>query len=426
MIRKRYLVVGLLGLVSVITFLDRMAIAVVGPLVQRDLHLSPEKWSWILSAYVIAYGLFEIPSGALGDKNGQRLELTRIAAWWSAFTALTAWCTGFIQLFVVRFLFGMGAAGAYPNATGVLWRWLPARERARGQGVVWGASRLGGALAPLTLVPLALTLGWRAVFWALAALGIIWAAVWWLWYHDRPAEQPGMTSAELAEIGGEHGSRLHQAPPWGKLLRLRQLWLIVLAYGFYAWGSWFFYNWFPTWMVSAAHFTTREMGVYASVPFILGMVSNLAGGYLCDRLGMHFGFRLAYRAITFTALAITSVLLLGMSLVTSHVAVVILASSSFAVMDLMLPAAWAMCMSIGGPYGGIASGVMNTAGQVGGLFCTLAFGYIVSATHNYNIPVRVIAMMVFVAALLFSRIDCTEGLAAEGEAPDATPQPATR
>jgi nitrate/nitrite transporter NarK len=99
-----------------------------------------------------------------------------------------------------------------------------------------------------------------------------------------------------------------------------------------------------------------------------------------------------------------------MSLVTSHLAVVILASSSFAVMDLMLPAAWAMCMSIGGPYGGIASGVMNTSGQVGGLFCTLAFGYIVSATGNYNIPVRVIAVMVFIAALIFSRIDCTEGL----------------
>lgn len=409
MIRKRYFVVGLLGAVSVITFLDRMAIAVVGPLVQRDLHLSPEEWSWILSAYVIAYGLFEIPSGALGDKNGQRVELTRIAAWWSAFTALTAWCTGFVQLFVVRFLFGMGAAGAYPNATGVLWRWLPARERARGQGVVWGASRLGGALAPLTLVPLALTLGWRAVFWALAVLGIIWASAWWFWYHDRPAEQPGITSAELAEIGSEHGGRLHQAPPWGKLLRLRQLWLLVLAYGFYAWGSWFFYNWFPTWMVSSAHFTTREMGVYASVPFILGMASNFAGGYLCDRLGMRFGFRWAYRAITFTALAITSVLLLGMSFATSHLAVVILASSSFAVMDLMLPAAWAMCMSIGGPYGGIASGVMNTSGQAGGLFCTLAFGYIVSATGNYNIPVRVIAAMVFIAALIFSRVDCTEG-----------------
>ena len=410
MSRRRYWVVGFLGVVSVITFLDRMAIAVVGPSVQQDLKLSPQAWSWVLNAYVLAYGLFEIPSGAWGDRNGQRRELTRIATWWSAFTALTAWCTSFMQLFAVRFLFGMGAAGAYPNITGVLWRWLPARERARGQGVVWGASRLGGALAPAILVPIALAWGWRAVFGGLAVLGIVWAIAWRLWYHDRPAEQPGITAAELDEIGGEHGGSLHRAVPWRRLLHLPQLWLLVAAYGFYAWGSWFFYNWFPTWMVLGAHFSNREMGVYASLPFLLGMASNFAGGYLCDRLGLRYGIRTAYRAITFTCLTLTSVLLVCMSIATSQLAIVVFATASFAVMDLMLPAAWAMCMSIGGAYGGVASGVMNTAGQAGGFLCTMVFGYIVSGTGNYNLPLQVVAAMVLVAAVLFSRIDCTAGL----------------
>ena len=411
MSRRRYWVVGMLGLVSVITFLDRMAIAVVGPLVQQDLHLSPQAWSWVLNAYVLAYGLFEIPSGALGDKNGQRRELTRISVWWSGFTALTAWCSSFWQLFSVRFLFGMGAAGAYPNITGVLWRWLPARERARGQGVVWGASRLGGALAPAILVPVALTWGWRAVFGGLAVLGLAWAIAWRFWYHDRPSDQPGITAAELEEIGGEHGGgSLHRTVPWRRLLSLPQLWLLVAAYGFYAWGSWFFYNWFPTWMVRGAHFSNREMSVYASFPFLLGMVSNFAGGYLCDRLGLRYGFRTAYRAITFTSLALTSVMLVGMSLATSQLAIVIFATASFAIMDLMLPAAWAMCMAIGGAYGGVASGVMNTSGQAGGFLCTLVFGYIVSGTGNYNIPVQVVAAMVLIAAVLFARVDCTAGL----------------
>ena len=172
----------------------------------------------------------------------------------------------------------MGAAGAYPNITGVLWRWLPARERARGQGVVWGASRLGGALAPAILVPVALAWGWRAVFGVLAALGIAWAIAWRLWYHDRPAEQPGITRAELDEIGGDHGGSLHRDVPWRKLLSLPQLWLLVAAYGFYAWGSWFFYNWFPTWMVRGAHFSNREMGVYASLPFLLARILRIARG----------------------------------------------------------------------------------------------------------------------------------------------------
>ncbi|MGB6489023.1 MAG: MFS transporter, partial [Steroidobacteraceae bacterium] len=136
--RKRYAVVALLGVVSVITFIDRTAIAVLAPWIRHDLGIGAAGWGWVLSAYVIAYGIFEIPSGALGDRNGQRRELARIAAWWSAFTALTGASSRFIELVVVRFCFGIGSAGAYPNAAGVLWRWLPARERARGQGVVWG------------------------------------------------------------------------------------------------------------------------------------------------------------------------------------------------------------------------------------------------------------------------------------------------
>ena len=416
MFRKRYAVVALLSVVSVITFLDRMAISVLGPRIQHDLGLTPEQWGWVLSAYVIAYGLFEIPSGALGDRRGQRRELSRIAAWWSAFTALTGMCTRFIPLAIVRFCFGIGSAGAYPNSAGVLWRWLPARERARGQGAVWAASRLGGALAPLLLVPLAIHFGWRTVFWVLAGIGALWALAWWLWYHDQPADQPGIRAEELAEIGTRrsvaHGGRGALA----RLLRLRQLWLIVLAYGCYGCGSWFFFNWFPTWMVHAGHFSLQQMGLYASFPFLLGIGSNLLGGVICDRLGLRLGLRTATRLMTAGCLTVGAALLLAMSLVSDRTAIVVLSTAGFATMDLMLPAAWAMCMSIGGSHGGAATGVMNTAGQAGGVLCTLAFGYIVGATGNYDLPVQAVAAMVLVAAIVFSRVDCTAGLAPESDA----------
>ena len=144
--RKRYLVVGLLALLSVITFMDRMVLAVTGPEIQRELNIDPIAWGWVLSAYVLAYSAFEIPSGALGDRHGYRRELTRITIWWSFFTLATAFCRNVWQVAAARFLFGAGAAGAYPNMAGVLYRWLPLHERARGQGVIWSASRLGGAL----------------------------------------------------------------------------------------------------------------------------------------------------------------------------------------------------------------------------------------------------------------------------------------
>ncbi|MBB4099098.1 MFS transporter [Sphingomonas kyeonggiensis] len=406
--KKRRLVLGFLATLSIITFIDRLAIAVTGPSIQKDLGITPAEWGWVLSAYVIAYAVFEIPSGAMGDKHGYRKELTRITVWWSFFTAITAVCRNFWQLAAARFLFGLGAAGAYPNMTGVLYRWLPARERARGQGVIWAASRFGGALAPLLLVPANKHLGWQAVFVLLGVIGAVWALAWWKWFHDKPAEQPGITAAEVAEIGSdEHAG--HSGTPWKQLFGLPQLWLISIAYLFYAFGSWFFFGWFPTWMVKGAGFTVDEMGLYGSIPFLLGVVGNLAGGVLCDRLAARIGNRNAYRLIASTCLVGTAALLVAMSLATSKLAIVLLAGAAFMVMDLMLPAAWAMCMSIGGRYGGTASGVMNTAGNLGGFVCSVAFGYVVAATGNYNLPLQGIALMVVLAAMIFATIDCTKG-----------------
>lgn len=407
--KKRHGVVALLAILSVLTFLDRMAIAVTGPAIQRELGITPDQWGWVLGAYVIAYAVFEIPSGALGDAHGYRKELTRITIWWSVFTAATALCRNVWQLTAARFLFGLGAAGAYPNMTGVLYRWLPARERARGQGTIWAASRFGGALAPLLLVPLEARFGWRAVFVVLGLIGLGWAIAWRRRYHDRPADQPGITAEEVAAIGGSDESGGNLGTPWRRLLALPQLWLIALAYFFYAFGSWFFFNWFPTWMVKGAGFSVAEMGLYGSIPFLLGIAGNLAGGILCDRLAARIGIRRAYSLIAASCLTITAALLVAMSLADDRLLIVLLAGAAFGIMDLMLPAAWAMCMAIGGRFGGTASGLMNTAGNLGGFICTVVIGYAIARTGDYDLPLRGVAAMVAVAAVLFALIDCTRG-----------------
>jgi MFS transporter, ACS family, glucarate transporter len=412
-LKKRHGVLGLLCVVSVITFLDRLAIPVAEPGIRGELHLTPDQWGWVLSAYVLANAIFEVPSGALGDKHGQRLELTRISVWWSGFTAATGWCRSFVQIAGTRFLFGVGAAGAYPNAAGVISRWFPKKEHARAQGFVWGASRLGGALAPLLLVPLQQHLGWRAIFWLMGGVGLGWSVVWWAWFRNTPEQMPEITEAELAEIrpGGFAGA--HSDVPWRRLFALPQLWLIAVAYFCYAWGSWFYFGWFTTWLVRGAGFSVGQMGVFASFPFVMGLLGNLAGGALSERLVERYGRRNSYRWVTGICLLVTSGLLLAMSSVDGHIAIVLLATIGFGVMDLMLPAAWAMCMSIGGQYGGTATGVMNTAGNLGGWLCTIVFGYAVTATGDYNLPLRGVAAMVLVAAAVFSQVDCTRGLAVE-------------
>lgn len=410
--KQRHKVLGLLSALSILTFLDRMAIAVAGPAIQSELHIQAVEWGWVLSAYVLANGAFEIPSGAIGDRHGQRSELTRIVTWWSTFTALTAWCRRFWQLAAARFFFGMGSAGAYPNAAGAIAHWFPARERARSQGAVWAASRMGGVLAPLVILPLQQLFGWRVVFVVLGAMGFAWAVVWHRFFRNRPEDDPHITTEELAEIGDGAAHERLTAIPWRHIVRSRALWLVVLAYGCYGSCSWFYFSWFPTWFLHKTGLPLEGM-LLTSLPFALGIAGNLAGGVLSDRLAERWGAKRALRFIPGVCLACTAAILLAMALCHGVVCAVALSCLGFGAMDLMLPSAWAMCVAIGGRASGTATGMMNTAGQAGGFVSTVLFGYIEQATGSYNLPLWFIAGMVLVSALLFSSIDCTQRIDTE-------------
>jgi MFS family permease len=412
-LKKRHGVLGFLVSLSVITFLDRLAIAVAGPRMQDDLHIPPDKWGWVLGAFALAYGLFEIPSGASGDRLGQRAVLTRIVVWWSVFTALTAAATGYGQLIITQFLFGAGEAGAYPNASGVIARWFPKAERGRAQGAVWAASRAGGALSPLLVVPLLHAIGWRGMFCTFSVLGLIWAMLWRGWFHDQPSSQPGIGAAELLEIG-EAGPRRHEGM-WHGLFRSRQTWLLMGMYWCYVWGSWFYFTWFPTFLVRGAGLSEKQMSLFSALPFVLGCCGNVVGGILSDRLASRYGLKVARCGQAASSLAVSSVLILGLANTRDKVLVVILSSIGFGVLDLMLPATWSLCLDLGRSHVGVLTGVMNTAGLAGGFVCTVLFGYLVRATGGYRAPLSAVAAMVMLSAILFVMIDPSRPVWKEGE-----------
>lgn len=391
---SRHLLLALLVALSILTFLDRLCISVAGPRMQADLGIAPEQWGIVLSAFVLSYGLFEIPTGMLGDRNGQRGVLTRIVLWWSAFTALTGSMQSFLPLVVTRFLFGAGEAGAYPNMSGVVRRWFPVRERARAQGYIWGASRFGGALAPLVVVPLQQAYGWRISFWIFGAIGVVWCAIWWYCYRDEGAPFPPAP---------------HTAPA-AHMFRSPQLWLLLGMYGSYAWGSWFFFSWLHTFLVKGRGFSESEMAVAASLPFLLGTASNIAGGYVSDAACRLWGLKSGRRRVGVSSLAVSAAALFAAAMAEDRIVTVILLTLSFAIMDLMLPSAWAICLDISGSHAGAVTGAMNTAGQLGGFLCTLVFGYVVKYFDSYNAPLYGIAGMLLFAALLFSRIDASQPL----------------
>jgi ACS family glucarate transporter-like MFS transporter len=412
-LKKRHGVLSFLISLSVITFLDRLAIAVAGPRIQDDLHISPEKWGWVLGAFALAYGIFEMPSGASGDRLGQRRVLTRIVVWWSAFTALTAAATGYAQLTVTQFLFGAGEAGAYPNASGVIACWFPKVERARAQGAVWAASRVGGALSPLLVVPLLRAVGWRGMFYTFSAFGLLWAVLWRTWFHDNPAEQPGIGAREVQEIGA--AKPVSRTGIWGALLRSRQTWLLMGMYWCYVWGSWFYFSWFPTYLVRGAGLSEKEMGLFSALPFVLGCCGNIAGGILSDRLARTHGLKAARCGQASASLAVSSLLILWLAYSTNKALVVVLSSIGFGVLDLMLPAAWSLCLDLGRAHAGVLTGAMNSAGLAGGFVCTVLFGYMVRATGGYRAPLSLVALMVMLSAVLFLFIDPNRPVWREGE-----------
>src|SRR5437870_3275652 len=162
--RARFTLLRFAFALSVVTYLDRVCIATAATAIREDLHLTAVQMGWVFSAFTIAYAVFEIPSGRLGDTVGPRKVLTRIVLWWSAFTMATGLVWNYVSILIARFLFGAGEAGAFPNMSRSLSRWFPERERGLAHGVMFMGSRLGGAITPLIVTPILAQAGWRISF----------------------------------------------------------------------------------------------------------------------------------------------------------------------------------------------------------------------------------------------------------------------
>jgi MFS family permease len=407
--KHRHRVLLLLFFLSIVTYLDRVCLSVAGPRMQADLGISPEQWGWVVGAFTLSYAIFEIPTGAMGDRVGARSVLTRIVIWWSAFTSLTGAVSNYVLMLITRFLFGAGEAGAYPNASSAISRWFPVAERARAHSVVWMASRVGGALSPLLVVPIQRAYGWRASFFVFGVLGLVWAFAWYRSYRDRPSESAGITPQELAEIDVD-SSGAHARLPWGIALRRWNFWKILVMYHTYCWGAYFYLSWLHTYLERGRGFSEGEMALASTLPFIAGIGGNLFGGWLSDRLTISHGLRIGRRVVGATGLAASGLLMLTAAITTSKWIALACLTLGYGSMDCMLPVSWAVCLDIGRRYAGSVGGTMNMAGQLGSFLSSVAFGYIVTWAGNYNAPLYPMAALLLVSAVFFARIDPTEQL----------------
>jgi MFS family permease len=425
----RYVVLGLLCLLAMITYMDRAAngsakAAIMAEL-NADLPEGAEKYRTedffiVLMAFQLAYALFEVPSGWLGDTQGPRKVLLRVVLWWTLFVFLTGFVgmsllpdgilgglyIGFLGLIVIQFLFGVGEAGAFPNISKALYNWFPANARGFAKSAIWMCARLMGGLTPFLWVVLTEWnvggmhreggMTWRWAMWVFAAAAAVWCVIFYFVFRNKPAAGQ-VNAGELALINaGRTETTGPVRVPWGKLLRSKNLWAVC---GMYVVTNfcWYFlmYNHpgamkktFPEWN------NTPEgrigLALLSGAPLLIGMLGCYLGGMVSDRIIRRRGDRKWGRRLPgMLGYGLAGVCYLGAiaaKLVAPDnvwaLAVPLMLMGFFN--DLIMAPAWAVCQDIGREYAATVSGAMNMVGNlvgaVSGIFVT---GMILSAwTEN--------------------------------------------
>jgi MFS family permease len=439
-----------------LTYLDRVSFGSAAGDVQESLGLDNiGQLKWAFTAFTISYAACEIPTGWLGDVYGPRKTLIRIVLWWSAFTALTGsvsreglwFLSGLSLMVLIRFLFGVGEAGAYPNITRALHNWFPFRERGSAQGAVWMAGRLMGGLTPVVwwaLVPM-LGLPWQTAFVFFGVIGVVWCVLFAVWFRNRPEEHPAVNDAELNLI--RHGGDVkaaHANVPWLKLLTNINLWALCLMYFCGAFGWYFFITYLPKFLETQFHVEPDDLlgSIYKGGPLLFGAASCLVGGWLSDQFIRRTGNRKWGRrlfgvvghglcaASWFVCLFMPSAFLFALTI-----------SLAAFWNDLTMGASWATCQDIGKRYAAIVAGCMNTIGNLGGAAAGWLTGTILEhrleayrlahdLAENDKLPADVQAAVLLpayhlcfvlfglvyvVAVALWLRIDSTQVVAPEAE-----------
>ena len=406
--RVRFGVLGVLFLLAIVTYIDRVCISLAAPWITAELHLTPVEMGAVFSTFAVTYALFAVPTAWLGDRFGARRVLAGIVFLWSAFTAVTGMVYRFAALLVVQFLFGATQAGAYPNITRAVANWFPADRRGSAMGTVWMGSRLGAALTP----PLALLLmrryGWRVTFYLLGALALIWVCGWLAWYRDDPAKKKSVNALELELIraGRFESSGKPLAPgSWKSAFTHKNLWALYLMYFNLGFVYYLYISWFPTYLLRDRGVEVAQLGFYASLPLAFSCLANLLGGITTDKLVRRWGLVWGRRGVGIAGCAASAAFLLAGLQVKAMPAAILLISLAPAACDFTLASSWATCADIGGPLAGTISGAMNMVGNVGSVLSPILMGFLVQTTGKWGLTFYIAALLNVAGALLWFTIN---------------------
>jgi sugar phosphate permease len=385
--RTRWLVLVLIGVMYMITYMDRTGISIAAPAMAREFGLSQTAIGIVFSVFLWAYAMAQIPAGWFADRFGPRLVLLIIVPFWSLMTAMTAVATGVVSLIVIRFVFGLAEAGAFPTATRGMQLWFPRSERGIVHGVTHSFSRFAIAIVPVLAVSIVAAFGWRWIFYLFGATGLFWSLAFYWLYRNLPEDHPNVNPAELAHIRGCDREGTIQPPidlqrrrkaPWKTIFRSPNMWYIAAGYGCFHYGTYFYVTWFPAYLLEYRHLSLKAVGTMASLPLFAGMVGDILGGTLTDRVYRKTGnLRFARRIVAAPAMLASGACLIPAA-TTHHAGTAILClTGSLFFLELVISPAWAVPMDVGGEFSGTVSGVMNMAGSIAASFSPIIFGFLV-------------------------------------------------
>lgn len=393
---------------AAITYLDRVCISILAPKISADLGLSRVEMGYIFSAFAIAYAGFGVPAAWWADRDGARKVLTWVVLVWSVFTMATAAAWNFVSMLAIRFLFGVGEAGAWPSVARVYSRWIPQARRGRVQGIFFAFAHLAGGVTPLIVASLAGWLEWRMIFVAFGLTGAIWSVAWYAWFRDEPRDHPAVTTEERDLIEATRGvpaTKEKSTAGWTAVFKTPTVAPLCIQAFANSYGFYFFITWLPTYLKQAHGMEGTEWAIFSGLPLMLSFVADLTGGEGSDRLARRIGLRKARRAFGVGGYLLAALGIFLATRVPSGFAAGLFIALGGACSMLTLAPAWASAVDVGGRHAGVTAGTMNTVGQVGGILSPLVLAYLVDATNDWNAPLLVLAAIYAIAAIAWLTIN---------------------
>jgi sugar phosphate permease len=277
------------------------------------------------------------------------------------------------------------------------------------------ASQLGGAIAPLLVIPIQIHYGWRASFYVFGIVGLAWSAAWYWWFRDSPAEKAGVSEAELEETRRLIAKAQHGLP-WKIALQSRNLWAVMGLGYCYIYTYYFFQSWFHTYLVKARGYSENDL-LLSSLPFLVAACANIAGGLASNTLVQELGLKWGRRSIGLAGILTSAVCTAAVIFTHQRFEALILLSLVYGGVTFQQPAAFAVCLDIGGEYAGAVVGAFNTACQIGSLVSSVAFGYLVERYGSYSLPFLPMTAFLLIGAWLWLNVDPGQALIPRAVAP---------